>query len=101
MPAKTQDTRKLLTISKNLYEATILIARRARQINDELYQKKRDRQILEELEGGFDEDFLNTDSEEKELKVNLDEEENPIVYAHSEFDRSLLGAIYESRRNRP
>ena len=54
MPAKTQDIGKILELSENLYEAVMVIARRARQINEEYYQKKRDHQILEELEGGFD-----------------------------------------------
>ena len=59
MPAKTLDLSSILNISENLYEAAIIIAKRSRQINEELYQKKRDRQILEELDGDFDEDFLS------------------------------------------
>jgi len=43
MPAATQDLEKYLSLSENLYEAAIVIAKRARQINEELYQKKRGR----------------------------------------------------------
>ncbi|MGH1365206.1 MAG: DNA-directed RNA polymerase subunit omega [Calditrichia bacterium] len=90
MPAKTQDIEKLLEITPNLYEAALVIGRRARQINEEMYQKKRDRQILEELEGGFDEDFLQVDSDEADMHDSHLEEENPIIHAERNFFEQQL-----------
>lgn len=98
MPAKTLDLRNMLTISENLYEAAIIIAKRSRQINEELYQKKRDRQILEELEGGFDEDFMPGEPEEIEPLEETEKENNPIVQAHEEFLEGELEFHYEPIR---
>ncbi len=97
MPAKTQDIEKFLSIANNLYEAALVIAKRARQINDELYQKKRDKQILEELEGGIEEEFLHADFETAE-EEEVVEEENPIVTAQREFLDQKLEFFYEPTR---
>lgn len=96
MPAKTQDINKLLEISDNLYEAVMVMAKRARQINDEYYQKKRDHQILEELEGGFEEDFLHNEPDEIEIREPGENEENPVNYAQREFLDYKLDYHYES-----
>lgn len=98
MPAKTLDLRNMLTISENLYEAAIIIAKRSRQINEELYQKKRDRQILEELEGGFDEDFMPGEPEEIEPPEETEKENNPIVQAYEEFLEGEIESHYEPLR---
>ncbi len=98
MPAKTQDIGGVLETAENLYEAVMVIARRARQINEEYYQKKRDHQILEELEGGFDEDFMNLEQEEVETNVAPETEENPITIAQREFLEGKLEFHYESPR---
>ncbi len=98
MPAKTQDIGKILELSENLYEAVMVIARRARQINEEYYQKKRDHQILEELEGGFDEDFMHTEQDENEIKPAAESDENPIMHAQEDFLQQRLDYQYESMR---
>ena len=99
MPAQTVDFRTILEKTETLYEAVMVIAKRARQINEEMYQKKRDRQILEELEGGFDEDFIHAEHEEHEASSSgLDEEENPIVHSQREFMENQLNYNYDSRR---
>ena len=99
MPASTQDLKKFLDIAQNLYEAVMVISKRARQINEELYQKKRDRQILEELEGGFETDFLQLEQEEVEVeKAEIEEEENPVVTAQREFLDGKLEFHYEPVR---
>lgn len=85
MPAKTQDINLVLKKAENLYEAVMVIARRARQINEEQYQRKRDRQIMEELEGGFDEEFMQSEMEEAEATEIVEDEENPINHAQDEF----------------
>jgi len=94
MAAETQDIGKFLEISENLYEAAMAIAKRARQINEELFQKKRDRQILEELEGGLDEDFLQAEIEDGE-ESEVPEEDNPISKAQEEFSAGKLEIHYE------
>lgn len=98
MPAKTLDLSNILNISENLYEAAMIIAKRSRQINEELYQKKRDRQILEELEGDFDEDFLPGESEEIEPQEETEKDENPVVHAHNEFLTDEIDFHYEPVR---
>lgn len=99
MPAKTLDFNRILNISENLYEAAMIIAKRSRQINEELYQKKRDRQILEELEGGgFDEDFLPEEPEEVEPPEEVEKEVNPIVTAYTEFINDEIDFHYEPIR---
>lgn len=96
MPAKTQDINKLLYISDNLYEAVMVMAKRARQINEEFYQKKRDHQILEELEGGFEEEFLHVEPDEIEIREPAENEENPITHAQGEFLERRLNYHYET-----
>ncbi len=98
MPAETQDITKYLERAENLYEAAMIIAKRARQINEELYQKKRDRQILEELEGEFEEEFLSLDEEKPEVEEPIEEEENPINTAREEFLNDKLIIRYEAVR---
>ena len=100
MPAKTQDFKQLLENSKNVYEAVLMISRRARQINEEMYQKKRDRQILEELEGNFDEDILQSEIDEVDQHDNQAEEDNPVVFALEDFMRSKLDKRYPSTINK-
>jgi DNA-directed RNA polymerase subunit K/omega len=98
MPARTQNIDKILEISDNLFEAVMVIARRARQINEEYYQKKRDHQILEELEGGFDDDYLNAEEDEAEAKPVVEPDENPITHAQNDFMDQKLDYQYESMR---
>lgn len=96
MPADTQDIRQYLERSENLYEAAMAIAKRARQINEELYQKKRDRQILEELEGEFEEEFMNLEEEKAAVEEPIEDEENPINTARDEFLNDKLIIRYET-----
>ncbi len=95
MPAETQDLNKFLENTENLYEAAMVIAKRSRQINEELFQKKRDRQILEELEGEFEEEFLHTEEEKIEVEEPVEAEENPMVTAQREFLTLKLDFHYE------
>jgi DNA-directed RNA polymerase subunit K/omega len=96
MPAKTQDINKLLDMSDNLYEAVMVMAKRARQINEEFYQKKRDHQILEELEGGFEEEFLHTEPDEIEIREPAENEDNPVTHSQDEFLEGRLNFHYET-----
>ena len=99
MPAKTQDIKKMLEITGNLYEAALVMGRRARQINEEMYQKKRDRQILEELEGGFDEDFLQIDGDEADMRDAHLDEENPIIQAERNFLNQHLKFEFPNKKD--
>ena len=100
MPATTQDLDKYLKIASSLYEAVMVISKRARQINEELFQKKRDKQILEELDGGgFETEFLQLDQEEIEREpIEEEPEENPVVTAQREFLDGKLEFHYEPGR---
>jgi DNA-directed RNA polymerase subunit K/omega len=96
MPAKTQDVDKFLESSENLYEVVMVIAKRARQLNEEQYQRMRDRQILEELDGGFEEEFLNLEEEKNEGEEIADPEENPVSTAQNEFLKQKIEYHYET-----
>jgi DNA-directed RNA polymerase subunit K/omega len=98
MPAETQDTRKFLKKSENLYEAVMVIAKRARQINEEQYQRMRDRQILEELDGEFEEEFLNLEEDKNEIEEPVEPEENPIRTAQREFLDDEINYHYDSTK---
>ncbi len=98
MPARTQDLERILSLSENLYEAIMIVAKRARQINEENYQKKRDRQIREEVEGSFDEDLLHAEAEDWDMEMSPEEEENPVVLALEEFLDGKLEYHYEPTR---
>jgi DNA-directed RNA polymerase subunit K/omega len=96
MPAKTQDVDKFLESSENLYEVVMVIAKRARQLNEEQYQRMRDRQILEELDGGFEEEFLNLEEEKNETEEIVESEENPVITAQNEFLKQKIDYHYET-----
>ncbi|HFE65433.1 MAG TPA: hypothetical protein ENK14_13615 [Caldithrix sp.] len=95
MPCDTQDIQQYLKRSDNLYEPVMVIARRARQINEELFQKKRDQQILEELEGEMEEDMLHLEEPKPEVEEPVEIEENPIITAKNEFLNEKIDFHYE------
>jgi hypothetical protein len=98
MPAETKDTSKFLENSENLYEVVMVVAKRARQINEDQYQSMRDRQILEELDGEFEEEFLNSEEEKTELEEPVESEENPIITAEKEFLVHKITFNYETTK---
>ncbi|MBN2365516.1 MAG: DNA-directed RNA polymerase subunit omega [Calditrichaeota bacterium] len=98
MPAETQDIDKFMDSSENLYEVVMVVAKRARQINEEQYQRMRDRQILEELDGEFEEEFLNLDEEKNEIEEPVEPEENPITLSQREFLKGKIEYHYESTK---
>ena len=98
MPAETQDTDKFRGSSENLYEAVMIISKRARQINEDQYQRMRDRQILEELDGEFEEEFLNLEEDKNETEEPIETEENPVITAQKEFLNGDISFQYESTK---
>ena len=96
MPAETLDTEKFLTESDNLYEVVMVVAKRARQINEEQFQRMRDRQILEELDGEFEEDFMQAEEENAEVEEPVESEENPVITAQREYSDNKIEIRYES-----
>jgi len=98
MPAETQDTDKFRQNSENLYEAVMIISKRARQINEDQYQRMRDRQILEELDGEFEEEFLNLEEDKNETEEPIETEENPVITAQREFLKGEILFQYESTK---
>jgi DNA-directed RNA polymerase subunit K/omega len=98
MPADTQDFKKYLSESDNLYEAIMVISNRARQLNEEQFQRKRDRQILYELDGELEEELLHSDEEKIGNDVPAEVEENPIVIAQREFLEKKFNFHYETTK---
>ena len=98
MPAETQDTDKFLETSENLYEVVMIVSKRARQINEDQYQRMRDSQILEELDGEFEEEFLNLEEEKNETDDPVEPEENPVIGAQREYLKALVAHYMHGSR---
>jgi DNA-directed RNA polymerase subunit K/omega len=76
----------------------MVISNRARQINEDQFQRKRDRQILYELDGELEEELLHSDEEKTENEVPVEVEENPIVIAQREFLEKKFNYHYETTK---
>lgn len=98
MPAETQNFQEYLEQTENLYEAAMVIASRSRQINEELFQKKRDRQILDELDGEMEEELLHIEEEQGDSGSPIETEENPVVTSTREFLEKKLSFHYEQSK---
>ena len=82
MSIKTLDLDEIEKTSENIYEACLVIARRARQINGERIAQRKEKEILEE--SGFDQDLDVYDREFFEGVVH-EREINPTVRAQEEL----------------
>ena len=88
MSIKTLDLEKIEELSDNVYEACLVIAQRAREINSDRIAKRKEREILEE--SGYEQEL---DIYDRELMENIEYEKeiNPTVIAQQElFDKKIL-----------
>ncbi len=92
MAIQTVDLRKLNEINDNVYEACLLIAARARQINSDRIAKKKENEILDDMDM-FDE----TDIYDRELMKDMkfEKEINPTVIAQEELFEGKIKPSYE------
>ena len=82
MAIKTLDLIEIEKKSSNIYEACLVIARRARQINSNRIAKRKEKEILEE--SGYDQDLDVYDREFLE-GIEHEKEINPTVIAQDEL----------------
>ncbi len=97
MAIKTVDLRKLKKVSPNIYEACLLIAARARQINSKRIEERKEKEMADNIRDYFDENDLYDHELIKELK--FEKEINPTVIAQEEFFEGKIKAIYPKESN--
>ncbi|HHJ52111.1 MAG TPA: hypothetical protein ENJ89_02855 [Caldithrix abyssi] len=90
MAVQTIDLRKFTEIKTNVYEACLLIAARARQINSKRIAEKKENEILDDMDM-YDE----TDIFDRELMkdIKFEKEINPTVIAQEEFFEGKIRAV--------
>jgi DNA-directed RNA polymerase subunit K/omega len=91
MAIQTVDLRKLNDVNDNVYEACLLIAARARQINSDRIAKKKENEILDDMDM-YDE----TDIYDRELMkdIKFEREINPTVVAQGELYEGKVKPLY-------
>ncbi len=91
MAIQTLDLDEIEKTAENIYEACLVIARRARQINGERIAKRKEKEILDE--SSFDQDLDVYDREFFEGVVH-EREINPTVIAQDELFADKLKFRY-------
>jgi DNA-directed RNA polymerase subunit K/omega len=91
MAIKTLDLREFDKVSDNVYEACLIISRRARSINAERISKRKEKEILEE--SGFEQDFDPYDREFYDPR-DYEKEINPTVIAQQELFQNKITTRY-------
>ncbi len=91
MAIQTIDMREFKKNNLNVYEVCLLIAARARAINADRISKKKENEILDDMDM-YDE----TDIYDRELMkdIKFEKEINPTVIAQDEIFEGKLRAIY-------
>jgi len=88
MAIQTLDLREINKVSDNVYEACLIISRRARTINADRISKRKEKEILEE--SGFEQDFDPYDREFYDPR-DYEKEINPTVIAQEElFNKKII-----------
>ena len=82
MSIRTLDLADFEKRSANIYEACLIIARRARKINSDRIAKRKEKEIMEE--SGYDQDLDVYDREFLE-GIDYEKEINPTVIAQEEL----------------
>jgi len=96
MAIQTIDLQEIERTSKNVYEACLVIARRAREINGDRIAKRKEKEILEE--SGYDQDLDVYDREFFE-GIEHEKEINPTVIAQEELMGGKLNFRYLSEED--
>jgi DNA-directed RNA polymerase subunit K/omega len=82
MAIKTLDLSHLESLANSIYEACLIIAKRARTINGDRISQRKEKEIIEET--GYDQDMDVFDREFFE-GIEYEKEINPTVVAQEEF----------------
>ena len=91
MAIQTIDLEELERTGNNIYEACLIIARRAREINGDRIAKRKEKEILEE--SGYDQELDVYDREFFE-GIEHEKETNPTVVAQDELMEGKLNFRY-------
>ena len=98
MAIKTLDMRELKNKDFNIYEMCLLISARARQINSDRISKKKENEILDDMDM-YDE----TDIYDRELMkdIKFEREINPTVIAQDELFEGKVKPVYITEEEIP
>lgn len=91
MAIKTLDLRDFNNRHLNIYESCLLIAARARQINSDRIQKKKENEILNDMDLYDEADIYDRELMED---MKFEREINPTVVAQGEFFADKIRAFY-------
>ena len=96
MAIKTLDLRELETWTDNVYEACLVIAKRAREINSGRISERKEKEILEE--SGYDQELDIYDREFME-GIEHEREINPTVIAQAQLLKGKIKYRYASEKD--
>jgi DNA-directed RNA polymerase subunit K/omega len=91
MAIQTIDLRQMHEKNLNVYEACLLIAARARQINSERLEEKKENEILSDMDLYDEADIYDRELMED---IKFEKEINPTVVAQGEFFSDKIHAYY-------
>lgn len=91
MAIQTLDLRKMHENKLNIYEACLLIAARARQINSDRLEEKKENEILSDMDLYDEADIYDRELMED---IKFEKEINPTVIAQDEFFENKIHAYY-------
>lgn len=91
MAIQTLDLRDFQDRQLNIYESCLLIAARARQINADRIQKKKENEILNDMDLYDEADIYDRELMED---IKFEKEINPTVIAQDEFFGEKIKAFY-------
>ena len=91
MAIQTIDLRQMHEKNLNVYEACLLIAARARQINAQRLEEKKENEILSDMDLYDEADIYDRELMED---IKFEKEINPTVVAQGEFFSDKIHAYY-------
>jgi DNA-directed RNA polymerase subunit K/omega len=91
MAIQTLDLRKMHSKNINIYEACLLISARARQINSDRLEQKKENEILSDMDLYDEADIYDRELMED---IKFEKEINPTVIAQDEFFGNKIHAYY-------
>ena len=91
MAIRTMDLKEMESQTDNIYEACLIIAKRAREINNDRISKRKEQEIIEE--SGYDQEMDIYDREFLE-GIEYEKEINPTVIAQDELLEGKLKYRY-------
>ena len=98
MAASTQNFQDYTDRAETIYEAVLVISQRARQLNQERVQKKREKEMFEESD--IIEPILDAEQQEYVPKENIEKLEKTVIIAQREFLNDELEYAYDPDRKK-